>query len=85
MSGPTSLPLALAIFILLPFDILTWVLRFYVRLSRKAWGSDDWSMVVAIVSLDHLLNHVSLLTLRAAVHHLDYRHDGHCVHWWRKT
>lgn len=49
MSGPTSVPLALVIFILLPFDILTWVLRFYVRVSRKAWGSDDWSMVVAIV------------------------------------
>jgi hypothetical protein len=50
MAGATSPPLALAILVLLPFDIVTWVLRFYVRLSRKAWGPDDWSMVVAIVS-----------------------------------
>ncbi|KZM18930.1 uncharacterized protein EKO05_0006682 [Ascochyta rabiei] len=48
MSGPTSPSLALAILVLLPFDIITWVLRFYVRLSRKAWGPDDWSMVIAI-------------------------------------
>lgn len=40
--------LALVIFILLPFNILTWGLRFYVRISRKSWGADDWSMVVAI-------------------------------------
>lgn len=50
MSGPTSLPLALAVLVLLPFDIITWVLRFYVRLSRKTWGPDDWSMVIVIVS-----------------------------------
>ncbi|RYN61063.1 hypothetical protein AA0114_g858 [Alternaria tenuissima] len=48
MSGPTSPQLALAVLVLLPFDVLTWALRFYVRLSRKAWGPDDWSMVVAI-------------------------------------
>jgi hypothetical protein len=49
MSGPTSRPLALVVLILLPFDIATWILRFYVRLSRRAWGPDDWSMLVAIV------------------------------------
>ncbi|KAJ4380995.1 hypothetical protein N0V86_003342 [Didymella sp. IMI 355093] len=48
MSGPTSVPLATVILVLLPFDVVTWVLRFYVRLSRKAWGPDDWSMVIAI-------------------------------------
>lgn len=51
MSAPTSLSLALVVLVLLPFDIITWILRFHVRLSRKAWGPDDWSMVVAIVSL----------------------------------
>jgi hypothetical protein len=50
MAGATSPSLALAVLVLLPFDVITWVLRFYVRLSRKAWGPDDWSMVVAIVS-----------------------------------
>jgi hypothetical protein len=49
MSGPTSRPLALVVLILLPFDIATWILRFYVRLSRRAWGPDDWSMLAAIV------------------------------------
>lgn len=49
MSGPTSPQLALAVLVLLPFDVLTWALRFHIRLSRKAWGPDDWSMVVAIV------------------------------------
>ncbi|CAO2656027.1 Nn.00g048300.m01.CDS01 [Neocucurbitaria sp. VM-36] len=48
MAGPTSPSLALAVLVLLPFDIITWGLRFYVRLSRKAWGPDDWSMVAAI-------------------------------------
>jgi hypothetical protein len=49
MSGPTSRPLALVVLILLPFDVATWILRFYVRLSRRAWGPDDWSMLAAIV------------------------------------
>jgi len=49
MPGPTSPSLALAVLVLLPFDIITWALRFHVRLSRKAWGPDDWSMVAAIV------------------------------------
>ncbi|KAF1846394.1 uncharacterized protein K460DRAFT_242484, partial [Cucurbitaria berberidis CBS 394.84] len=48
MAGPTSVPLALVVLVLLPFDLLTWALRFYVRLTRKAWGPDDWSMVIAI-------------------------------------
>ncbi|EOA88078.1 hypothetical protein ACJQWK_01868 [Exserohilum turcicum] len=48
MAGPTSPSLALAVLVLLPFDILTWILRFHVRISRKAWGPDDWSMSVAI-------------------------------------
>lgn len=50
MAGPTAPGLAICCLVLLPFDIATWALRFYVRVSRKAWGPDDWSMVVAIVS-----------------------------------
>jgi hypothetical protein len=51
MAGATSPSLALVVLVLLPFNIITWVLRFYVRLSRRAWGPDDWSMVAAIVSI----------------------------------
>lgn len=54
MAGPTSVPLALSVLILLPFDIITWGLRFYVRVSRRAWGPDDWSMVAAIVGSEDL-------------------------------
>lgn len=82
MAGPTSVPLALAILILLPFDIITWVLRFYVRLSRKAWGPDDWSMVIAIVSICFHNLGCEANKLLATFYHLDHRHDWHSVHWW---
>lgn len=49
MAGATAPGLAICTLVLLVFDVATWILRFYVRLSRKAWGPDDWSMVVAIV------------------------------------
>ena len=49
MTPPTSKPLATLTLLLLPFDIITLVLRFHVRISRKAWGYDDWAMVVVAV------------------------------------
>lgn len=60
MTKPTSVSLALVVLVLLPFNIFSWVLRFYVRLSRKAWGPDDWSMVVAIVRAALFCIHLDL-------------------------
>jgi hypothetical protein len=85
MSGPTSVPLATVILVLLPFDVITWVLRFYVRLSRKSWGPDDWSMVIAIVSsLYRLAALLGTDSSVATIHHLDHRYDRHSFHWRRE-
>ncbi|KAF2125177.1 hypothetical protein P153DRAFT_349541 [Dothidotthia symphoricarpi CBS 119687] len=46
--APTSYPMALASLILLPFDIISTILRFRIRAQRKAWGADDWAMLVNI-------------------------------------
>jgi hypothetical protein len=82
MAGPTSLSLALAVLVLLPFDIITWVLRFYIRITRRAWGPDDWSMVVAIVS-NRCESRMSLQdgTNRnvATLYALYNGHAGHCI------
>ncbi|OAG04639.1 uncharacterized protein CC84DRAFT_1094201 [Paraphaeosphaeria sporulosa] len=48
MAGATAPGLAICTLLLLVFDVLSWALRFYVRLSRKAWGPDDWCMLIAI-------------------------------------
>jgi len=50
MGAATSKSLATVTLSLFPLDILTLVLRFYVRISRRAWGLDDWAMLIAIVS-----------------------------------
>ncbi|KAE8838611.1 hypothetical protein PTNB73_03371 [Pyrenophora teres f. teres] len=44
--APTSWPMALSVLIPLPFDIISTVLRFWIRHKRKAWGPDDWAMLV---------------------------------------
>ncbi|KAF7452236.1 hypothetical protein TUN199_05277 [Pyrenophora tritici-repentis] len=44
--APTSWPMALSVLIPLPFDIISTVLRFWIRYKRKAWGPDDWAMLV---------------------------------------
>ncbi|RMZ73867.1 cation-transporting atpase 4 [Pyrenophora seminiperda CCB06] len=46
--APTSWPMALSVLIPLPFDIISTVLRFWIRYKRKAWGSDDWAMLVNV-------------------------------------
>lgn len=50
MSGATSKALATVTLVLLPFDVLTVILRFRARLVRRVWGSDDWAMLVSLVS-----------------------------------
>ena len=50
MSGATSKALATVTLVLLPFDVLTVILRFRARLARRVWGSDDWAMLVSLVS-----------------------------------
>ncbi|TID20967.1 hypothetical protein E6O75_ATG05732 [Venturia nashicola] len=46
--APISCSLALAVLIPLPFDIVVYILRFWVRHKRTAWGPDDWAMLVNI-------------------------------------
>ncbi|WYZ43250.1 hypothetical protein EsH8_VI_000949 [Colletotrichum jinshuiense] len=48
MGAATSKDMAAAVLVPLPFDILTMVLRFWIRAQRKAWGPDDWAMVATI-------------------------------------
>ncbi|CAN9462551.1 unnamed protein product [Alternaria alternata] len=38
--------MALAVLIPLPFDIVSTILRFWIRYKRKAWGPDDWAMLI---------------------------------------
>lgn len=47
--APTSYPMALAVLVPLPFDIISTILRFWIRTKRKAWGADDWAMLINIV------------------------------------
>ncbi|EUC46767.1 hypothetical protein COCMIDRAFT_25245 [Bipolaris oryzae ATCC 44560] len=47
--APTSYPMALAVLVPLPFDIISTVLRFWIRTKRNAWGPDDWAMLINIV------------------------------------
>jgi hypothetical protein len=49
MGVPTSYSMALAAIIPLPFDIITTVLRFWIRSKRNAWGADDWAMLINLV------------------------------------
>ncbi|RYN30192.1 hypothetical protein AA0113_g9186 [Alternaria arborescens] len=46
MAPPTSRDMALAVLIPLPFDIVSTILRFWIRYKRKAWGPDDWAMLI---------------------------------------
>ncbi|EUC34864.1 hypothetical protein COCCADRAFT_25096 [Bipolaris zeicola 26-R-13] len=46
--APTSYPMALAVLVPLPFDIISTILRFWIRTKRKAWGPDDWAMLINI-------------------------------------
>ncbi|KDN71574.1 hypothetical protein CSUB01_11973 [Colletotrichum sublineola] len=50
MGAATSKDMAAAVLVPLPFNILTLVLRFWIRTQRKAWGPDDWAMVATINS-----------------------------------
>lgn len=51
MGAATSKDIALAVLIPLPFDIISTALRFWIRMRRKAWGPDDWAMLVNIVCI----------------------------------
>lgn len=50
MAPPTSYHMALSVLIPLPFVIVSTILRFWIRSKRKAWGPDDWAMVINLVS-----------------------------------
>ncbi|GJD00153.1 cation-transporting ATPase 4 [Colletotrichum higginsianum] len=49
MGAATSRDMAAAVLVPLPFNLITMVLRFWIRTQRKAWGPDDWAMVATIV------------------------------------
>lgn len=49
--APTSYPMALAVLVPLPFDIVFTILRFWIRSKRNAWGPDDWMMLINLVRL----------------------------------
>ena len=51
MGAATSKDIAAATLVLLGFDIITLVMRFWIRIQRAAWGADDWAMVATIVRL----------------------------------
>ncbi|KAF2999757.1 hypothetical protein E8E13_005049 [Curvularia kusanoi] len=61
MPGATSKSLATVTLLLLPFDVLTVILRFRARLARKVWGSDDWAMLVSLPFF--IATTVSMVTL----------------------
>ncbi|KAK6213319.1 hypothetical protein QIS74_09321 [Colletotrichum tabaci] len=48
MGAATSRDMAAAVLVPLPFNLITMVLRFWIRTQRKAWGPDDWAMVATI-------------------------------------
>ncbi|KAJ1329743.1 hypothetical protein MN608_06479 [Microdochium nivale] len=48
MGGVTSKEIAAATLVLLPFNLITMVMRFWIRVQRRAWGADDWAMVGTI-------------------------------------
>ncbi|KXJ93465.1 hypothetical protein Micbo1qcDRAFT_183207 [Microdochium bolleyi] len=48
MGAATSNDMAAATLVLLPLNILTMGMRFWIRIQRRAWGADDWAMVATI-------------------------------------
>ncbi|KAH7012119.1 uncharacterized protein B0I36DRAFT_400083 [Microdochium trichocladiopsis] len=48
MGAPTSKDIAAATLVLLPFNLITLALRFWIRVKWSAWGGDDWAMVVTL-------------------------------------
>ncbi|EOA84170.1 uncharacterized protein SETTUDRAFT_92484 [Exserohilum turcica Et28A] len=46
--APTSYPMALSVLIPLPLDIISTILRFWIRTKRNAWGPDDWAMLINV-------------------------------------
>ncbi|KAK7186034.1 uncharacterized protein CC84DRAFT_1081715 [Paraphaeosphaeria sporulosa] len=44
----TSSAMFLSVMVPLPFDIATTVMRFWIRYRRKAWGADDWAMLITL-------------------------------------
>lgn len=51
MGAATSKDIAAATLVLLPLNIITMAMRFWIRVQRRAWGADDWAMVGTIVSI----------------------------------
>lgn len=49
----TSLDVALATFVPLPFILVTTAYRFWIRYKKQLWGGDDWAMLALLVS--HLI------------------------------
>jgi len=54
MAPPTSYHMALSVLVPLPFVIVSTILRFWIRSKRKAWGPDDWAMLINLVSFVHI-------------------------------
>ncbi|KAI9152253.1 hypothetical protein HJFPF1_09482 [Paramyrothecium foliicola] len=48
MGAATSKDIAVATLVLLVFNLITLVMRFWIRIQRAAWGPDDWAMVATI-------------------------------------
>lgn len=46
----TSPEIAAATFIPLPFILVTTGYRLWIRRQRRAWGIDDWAMLINLVS-----------------------------------
>lgn len=81
--APTSYPMALAVLVPLPFDIISTVLRFWIRYKRKAWGADDWAMLINVVRfLDlHLYDFTDIDAAVLERKHNRYHWDG--MEWCR--
>lgn len=83
--APTSYPMALAVLVPLPFDIISTVLRFWIRYKRKAWGPDDWAMLINIVRFLDLHSLFDFTDIDPAVLECEHNRD----HWhgmeWNRT
>ncbi|TLS26468.1 hypothetical protein PpBr36_04193 [Pyricularia pennisetigena] len=48
MGSATSKEMAAAVLIPLPFALISMLLRFWIRLRKNTWGTDDWAMVATV-------------------------------------
>jgi hypothetical protein len=79
--APTSRDMALSVLIPLPFDIISTVLRFWIRYKRKAWGPDDWAMLINLVSTTGIKASASTDIKSAILVGEYYSHNRHGLEW----